>query len=94
MTGGMRGGALILGNIGREREDGGAATAAGSERDIVPTPGKTTGEIYSDTAVVTGCEGDCTSIPGKTTGEIDSDTAVVAGCKGDRTSIPGETTGE
>ena len=69
VTGGTRGGVLILGKIGREREDGGAATVAGGERDIVPTPGKTTGEIDSDTAVVAGCEGDRTSIPGETTGE-------------------------
>jgi len=50
---GMRGSTLIPGEKGGGREDGGGATVAGGERDIVPILGKMTGEI-DDAAAVAG----------------------------------------
>jgi hypothetical protein len=68
MMAGTRDGTLILGEMGRGREDG--ATAAGGERDSVPIPGKMTEEKQdSDAATAADCKGDCTSISDKATGE-------------------------
>jgi len=65
MMAGTRDGTLILGEIGRGREDG--ATAAGGKRDSVLISGKTTED--SDAATAADCKGDCTSISDKVTGE-------------------------